>query len=109
MAELEFVASKDLRTWESQGGLLFEKTPFTDRFDDASCPTFLPLGDKHILLFFSHQNGGQYLLGDYDEKSHKFRPYDHGRFNHGRVAPGGVHAPSAAADGKGGVINILNQ
>ncbi|MBI4166785.1 MAG: glycoside hydrolase family 32 protein, partial [Acidobacteria bacterium] len=101
-------ASKDLRTWQSQGELLLEKTPLTDRFDDGACPNFLPIGDKHILLFFSHQNGGQYLLGDYNGKSHKFRPYDHGRFNHGRVAPGGVHAPSAAADGKRGVINILN-
>lgn len=101
-------ASKDLNTWQSQGELLFEKTPLTDRFDDGACPNFLPIGDKHILLFFSHQNGGQYLLGDYDWTSHKFRPYDHGRFNHGRVAPGGVHAPSGAADGMGGVVNILN-
>lgn len=100
--------SKDVKTWQSQGELLLEKTPLTDRFDDGACPNFLPIGDKHILLFFSHQNGGQYLLGDYDGQSHKFRPYDHGRFNHGRVAPGGVHAPSAAADGTGGVINILN-
>lgn len=101
-------ASKDLKTWQPQGELLFEKTPLTDRLDDGSCPNFLPIGDKHILLFFSHHNGGQYLLGDYDGTSHKFRPYSHGRFNHGRVAPGGVHAPSAATDGKGGVINILN-
>jgi beta-fructofuranosidase len=100
--------SKDLKTWESKGDLMLEKTPLTDRYDDGACPNFLPLGDKHILLFFSHQNGGQYLLGDYDESTHKFRPYDHGRFNHGRVAPGGVHAPTAAADGRGGVINILN-
>ncbi|MBI4164269.1 MAG: glycoside hydrolase family 32 protein [Acidobacteria bacterium] len=100
--------SKDLKTWQSQGELLSGKTPFTDRFDDGACPNFLPIGDKHIMLFFGHYNGGQYLLGDYDGKSHKFRPYDHGRFNHGHVVPGGVHAPSAAADGKGGVINILN-
>jgi len=100
--------SKDLMTWQPQGELLLERTPLTDRFDDGSCPNFLPIGDKHILLFFSHQNGGRYLLGDYDQKSHKFRPYDHGRFNHGLAAPGGVHAPSAAEDGKGGVINILN-
>src|SRR6185295_6127676 len=71
-------------------------------------PNFLPIGDRHILLFFSHKNGGQYLLGDYDGKTHKFRPYDHGRFNHGEVAPAGVHAPSAAEDGEGGVINIFN-
>jgi len=101
-------ASKDLKNWRSQGELLFEKTPFMDRLDDGSCPNFLPIGDKYILLFASHHNGAQYLLGDYDAKAHKFRPYTHGRFNHGRIAPGGVHAPSAAADGNGGVINILN-
>jgi beta-fructofuranosidase len=98
-------ASKDLEHWESRGAFL-EKTPFTIRNDDGACPNFQPIGDKHILLFFSHSNGGQYFLGDYAK--HKFKPYEHGRFNHGRVAPGGVHAPSAASDGKGGVINILN-
>jgi beta-fructofuranosidase len=76
--------------------------------DDGSCPTFLPLGNKHILLLFSHSRGGQYLLGDYDRGNARFVPYEHGRFNHGMVAPGGVHAPSGVADGKGGVINILN-
>ena len=74
--------------------------------DDGACPNFEPIGDKHILLFFSHTNGGQYFLGDYADQS--FTPYAHGRLNHGRVAPGGVHAPSAASDGNGGVINILN-
>jgi beta-fructofuranosidase len=100
--------SKDLVDWKSQGGLLYENTPFTSRFDDGACPNFKSIGDKHILLFFSHNNGGQYFLGDYDKGARKFKPYDHGRFNQGRVAPGGVHAPSAASDGKGGVINILN-
>ena len=78
------------------------------QIDDGNCPTFLPIGDKYILLLFSHTRGGQYLLGDYDRKNHTFTPYDHGRFNHGWVAPGGVHAPSGVADGKGGVICILN-
>jgi beta-fructofuranosidase len=101
-------SSKDLENWESCGDLLYKNTPYTDRYDDGACPNFQEIGDKHILLFFSHSNGGQYFLGDYNKKTHKFMPYDHGRFNHGRVAPGGVHAPSAASDGKGGVINILN-
>ena len=100
--------SKDLVNWKSQGNFLYENTPFTAQFDDGACPNFSAIGDKHILLFFSHSNGGQYFLGDYDQETHKFRPYDHGRFNHGRVAPGGVHAPSVSPDGKGGVINILN-
>lgn len=100
--------SKDLKAWNPQGDLLFEKTPFTDRFDDAACPNFQKIGDKYIMLFFSHMNGGQYLLGDYDEDKAKFRPYDHGRFNHGQVGPGGVHAPSAMTDKNGDVIAIFN-
>src|SRR6185369_10025100 len=76
--------------------------------DAGACPNFVPIGNKHILLSFSHTAGGQYLLGDYNQGSHRFKPYAQGRFNHGTVSPGGVHAPSAAADGKGGVINILN-
>jgi beta-fructofuranosidase len=101
-------SSTDLKSWVPQGEFLTGNTPFTAMYDDGACPNFQEIGDKHILLFFSHNNGGQYFLGDYDQSIHKFRPYDHGRFNRGRVAPGGVHAPSAASDGQGGVINIFN-
>jgi beta-fructofuranosidase len=101
-------SSHDLKSWNRVGNLLAGNTPFTSRYDDGACPNFQSIGDKHIMLWFSHSNGGQYFLGDYDSTAHQFTPYDHGRFNHGRVAPGGVHAPSAADDGKGGVINILN-
>jgi beta-fructofuranosidase len=101
-------ASKDLENWESIGEFLSENSPFTERYDDGACPNFQKIGDRYILLFVSHSNGGQYFLGEYDDQTHKFTPYDHGRFNHGRIAPGGVHAPSAASDGQGGVINILN-
>ena len=100
------LASKNLVDWKIRNGNFLAGPSFP--IDDGSCPTFLPIGDKHILLLFSHSRGGQYLLGDYDRKNHQFMPYEHGRFNHGNVAPGGVHAPSAAVDGKGGVINILN-
>lgn len=106
--KFELWTSKDLKDWKRAGELLFENTPFTDRYDDGSCPNFLKIGDKHIMLYFSHGYGGQYLLGDYDLNVRKFRPYDHGRFNHGQVMPGGVHAPSASEDGKGGVIAIFN-
>jgi len=100
--------SKDLKNWRPSGDLMAEKTPFSDLYDDGSCPNFQRIGDKHIMLFFSHTNGGQYFLGDYDEATAKFKPYDYGRFNHGQMAPGGVHAPSAATDKNGDVINILN-
>ena len=100
------VSSTNLVDWKVRNGRFLEGSPFPT--DDGSCPTFLPIADKYILLLFSHIRGGQYLLGDYDRPNAKFTPYEHGRFNHGNVAPGGVHAPSAAPDGKGGVINILD-
>ncbi|MCX6925505.1 MAG: glycoside hydrolase family 32 protein [Verrucomicrobia bacterium] len=100
------LSSTDLGNWKVANAR-FLAGPFFP-IDDGSCPNFVPIGDKHILLIFSHGRGGQYLLGDYDPREFKFTPYDHGRFNHGLVAPAGVHAPSAAADGRGGVMNILN-
>ena len=100
------VSSKNLVDWSDHGGFL-EASPFP-LGDAGACPNFVPIGNKHLLLSFSHTTGGQYLLGDYDQRSHKFKPHALGRLNHGTVSPGGVHAPSAAADGKGGVININN-
>ena len=100
------VSSTNLSRWNVHGRFL-EGHSFP-LGDAGACPNFLPIGNKHILLSFSHTTGGQYLLGDYEIGSHRFKPYAHGRFNHGTVSPGGVHAPSAAPDGKGGVINILN-
>lgn len=102
----QLVSSKNLTDWSSHGAFIAN-----NRFplgDYSACPNFVPIGDKHILLSFSHLFGGQYMLGDYDGRTHMFSPYERGLFNHGTVAPGGVHAPSAASDGKGGVINILN-
>ena len=98
------LTSTNLEEWRVCNSNFLEGFPI----DDGSCPNFQPIGEKHILLFFSHDRGGQCLLGDYDRRKLTFRPYEHGRFNHGKVAPAGVHAPSAAADGKGNVINILN-
>lgn len=76
--------------------------------EDASCPYFLPIGKRHIFLFFSHSTASQYLLGDYDKENNYFHPTFHGRFNAMSYAPGGVHAPTAHHDGKGGVILIHN-
>lgn len=99
--------SKDLAHWQ----YLHEFTE-DDRFtlvgDDGACPYFWPIGDRHILLFFSHMSGGQYLLGDYDTERDKFLVTNHGKFNFGAALPSGVHAPSATPDGKGGVIVIFN-
>ena len=66
------------------------------------------LGDRHILVFFSHLSGGQYLIGDYDTERDKFLVDAHGLFTFGPVFPGGVHAPTAFPDGEGGVIVMFN-
>jgi beta-fructofuranosidase len=76
--------------------------------DDGACPYFWPLGDRHILLYFSHMSGGQALLGDYDTERQVFVPTSHHDFNFGPYGPAGVHAPSAAPDGQGGVVVIFN-
>ena len=99
--------SQDLATWEYLHPFI-EDDRFTLVGDDGACPYFWPIGDRHILLFFSHMSGGQYLLGDYDEERDKLVATAHGKFNFGAAAPSGVHAPSATPDGKGGVISIFN-
>ncbi|MCX7933705.1 MAG: glycoside hydrolase family 32 protein, partial [Planctomycetota bacterium] len=76
--------------------------------DDGACPYFWPIGDRHILLHFSHMSGAHYLLGDYDQQRDKFVVQRGGRFTFGAWYPGGVHAPSAFPDGQGGVIAIFN-
>ena len=99
--------SKDLINWEYMHPFV-EEDRFTQVNDDGACPYFWPIGDRHILPFYSHTSGGQYLLGDYDKARHKFFVTNHGKCNFGPAGPGGVHAPSAAPDGKEGVIIIFN-
>lgn len=76
--------------------------------DDGGCPYFWPIGDRHILLHFSHMSGAHYLLGDYDTARDKFVVTYGGRFTFGPWYPGGVHAPTATPDGKGGLIALFN-
>lgn len=76
--------------------------------DDGGCPYFWPIGDRHILLHFSHMSGAHYLLGDYDTAREKFVVTYGGRFTFGPWYPGGVHAPTATPDGKGGLIALFN-
>jgi len=101
--------SSDLKNWEYLHPFV-ENDHYSLVGDDGSCPYFWPIGNKgkYILLYFSHMSGGKYLIGDYDKKRDKFVVTDGGDFNHGPVSRGGVHAPSACPDGKGGVIAIFN-
>ena len=99
--------SEDLETWEYLHPFV-EDDLFSANGDDGACPYFWPIGDKYMLLYYSHRNGGQYLLGDYDQARDKLIARDYGRFNFGASWPGGIHAPSATPDGKGGLIAIFN-
>jgi beta-fructofuranosidase len=99
--------SRDLATWEYLHPFL-EGDQYGLVGDDGACPYFWPLGDRHILLHFSHMSGGKYLLGDYDTGRDKFAVTAGGTFNFGPAWPAGVHAPSAAPDGQGGVIVFFN-
>ena len=100
--------SRDLEHWEYLHPFI-EDDQYTVVGDDGACPYFWPIGaDKHIFLMYSHMTGGQYLLGDYDKERDKFVVTDGGLFNFGPSTPSGVHAPSAAPDGKGGVVVIFN-
>ena len=99
--------SSDLEHWEYLHPFV-EDDGYTLVGDDGACPYFWPIGDRHILLFFSHRSGGQYLLGDYDTERDKFVVTYGAKFNFGAAAPSGVHAPSATPDGQGGVLVIFN-
>ena len=99
--------SKDLANWEYLHPFL-EDDGYGLVGDDGACPYFWPIGTKYILLHFSHMTGGKYILGDYDTKRDKFAVTDGGDFNFGPYGPAGLHAPSAAPDGNGGVVVIFN-
>ena len=63
--------SKDLAKWEYLHPFV-EDDHYSLVGDDGACPYFWPIGDRHMLLFFSHMSGGQALLGDYDTERDKF-------------------------------------
>ena len=86
--------SADLANWVYLHPFV-EDDMFTLVGDDGACPYFWPIGDRHMLLFFSHMSGGQYLLGDYDTERDKFIVTAGAKNNFGAAAPAGVHAPSA--------------
>lgn len=99
--------SADLVTWDYLHPFV-EGDIFGLAGDDGGCPYFWPIGDRHILLHFSHMSGAHYLLGDYDVGRDHFVVTFGGRFTFGPWYPGGVHAPTATPDGNGGVIALFN-
>lgn len=99
--------SRDLETWEYMHPFI-EGDIYGLAGDDGGCPYFWPIGDRHILLHYSHMSGGHYLLGDYDTARDKLVVTHGGSFTFGAWYPGGVHAPTASPDGRGGVIALFN-
>ena len=99
--------STDLVNWEYLHPFV-EEDVFGLPGDDGACPYFWPIGNRHMLLHFSHMSGGKYILGDYDTERDVLIAAAGGRFNFGAFGPGGIHAPSATPDGEGGIIVIFN-
>ncbi len=82
--------------WEHLGYFIDQDQRIVHDWEDLSCPDFFPIGDKHMLLFISHNLGTQYYVGDY--KNGKFTVEKHARMNW----PGGTFfAPEQLVDDKG--------
>lgn len=69
-------SSENLLDWNYSGDFL-ENDKFTEVGDDGSCSYFWPLGNKHLLIFFSHRNGSQHILGTFDKTRKKFIAESH--------------------------------
>jgi len=76
--------SPDMIHWKYMHPFYESQRRWTHAEDDAACPDFFKLGDKYMLLFFSHRNGKkppaggcQYYLGRYEND--KFYPETYGR------------------------------
>lgn len=105
---LEILRSKDLTKWESMGNYL-DDAYFTEPGTDCSCPNVLPLAHgKHLVLFFSHNQGPKYYIGTSDLEHGRFAIERHGRLNYGPVMRGSLHAPSGFLDAHGRCIGIWN-
>ena len=99
--------SKDLISWAYMGEFV-ENLRFPQPGDDGACPYFWPIGNKHILLTFSHRRSAQYVIGTYDTERQRLVAEKYGNLNCGAVGNGSIHAPSAFPDGKGGLMVIYN-
>jgi len=91
-----FFKSKDMLEWEYLGDLIDQENRMRHDFEDLSCPDFFRIGDKHMLLFISHNLGTQYYIGTF--ANDRYDVEDHGRMNW----PGGTFfAPEQLVDEKG--------
>lgn len=74
--------STDLINWKYQGPFYQSSRKWTLEEEDAACPDFFPIGNKHMLLMHCHRPYGNithYYLGNY--KDRWFTPEHHGRMS----------------------------
>ena len=103
--------SKDLIHWEYRHPFI-ENDVVGAKDDDGACPYFMDIGTgedkKQLVVHFSHLDGAKFMLGHYDEQREKFCVMSGEKFSSGHWMPGGLHAPSAYPDGKGGAVVLFN-
>jgi len=105
---LEILRSKDLDKWESMGRYL-DDGHFTEPGTDCSCNNILDIGDgKHLILFFSHNQGPKYYIGKSDLETCRFTVEEHGRMIYGPVMRGSLHAPTGFVDPNGRCVGMWN-
>ncbi|MCP4640835.1 MAG: hypothetical protein GY851_10395, partial [bacterium] len=88
--------SDDLVNWEYLHPFYQSDRKWTREDEDDMCPDFFPLGDRHMVLFISHNLGCQYYLGQY--KDNQFFPETHGRMT---WVDNAFFAPESVLDDKG--------
>ena len=101
--------SSDLLRWDYKGTLL-ENDLFALPDDDLACPYFLPCGDRHVLLHFSHHSGPKAIVGDYDRERNRFVVTGGRNYTSSPSQFGGLLAPSAfpSVSGDGTLTAIHN-
>jgi len=99
--------SEDLAHWEFLHPFL-ENDIFSKHADDCACPYFVPIGDKHALIHFSHNSGPKYMLGYYDKERDKFRPFEGKSLTSSNSFFGGLHAPAVFPEKEDSLRLIYN-
>ena len=89
-------ASNDLIDWQYLHPFYTSNRKCTRVDEDNMCPDFFPLGDRHMLLFISHNLGCQYYIGRYEDD--RFHPETHGRMT---WTDNAFFAPESLLDDRG--------
>jgi beta-fructofuranosidase len=88
--------SDDLLHWEYLHPFYTSDRRWTQANEDDMCPDFFPLGDRHMLLFISHNLGCQYYIGRYEQDC--YFPETHGRMT---WVDNAFFAPESLLDARG--------